>query len=101
MAFDRALGERFAPGLALLGLLLLWEAACWVFRLPAFVLPSPSAILSATWKLDTTIWAEHIFATLRVTLLGYGLSILIGVVPGQRLDPQEWRAAAGFRVFGL
>ncbi len=79
MAFNRAMGERFAPGLALLGLLLLWEAACWAFSLPAFVLPSPSAILTATWKLDPRIWAEHIFATLRVTLLGYGLSILIGI----------------------
>ncbi|HBM08543.1 MAG TPA: ABC transporter permease, partial [Pseudomonas sp.] len=79
MAFNRAMGERFAPGLALLGLLLLWEAACWAFSLPAFVLPSPSAILTATWKLGPTIWAEHIFATLRVTLLGYGLSILIGI----------------------
>lgn len=79
MVFNRALGERFAPVLALLGLLLLWEIACWLFSLPAFVLPTPSAILAAIWNLDIAIWAEHIFATLRVTLLGYGLSILIGV----------------------
>ncbi|WP_204352305.1 hypothetical protein, partial [Klebsiella variicola] len=42
---------------------------------------SPSAILAATQKVGLGAWAEHIFATLRVTLMGYGLSILIGIPP--------------------
>lgn len=75
----KAGAERFAPWLALLVLLLVWEAACRLLKLPSFVLPSPSAILAATHKVGLAAWAEHIFATLRVTLMGYGLSILIGI----------------------
>lgn len=75
----KAQADRFAPWLALLVLLLVWEAACRLLRLPSFVLPSPSAILAATQKVGLGAWAEHIFATLRVTLMGYGLSILIGI----------------------
>ena len=71
--------ERLAPWLAMFVLLLVWEGACRLFKLPGFVLPSPSAILAATWNLGPGLWAEHVFATLRVTLLGYLLSILIGV----------------------
>lgn len=74
-----AQADRFAPWLALLVLLLVWEAACRLLKLPSFVLPSPSAIFAATQKVGLGTWAEHIFATLRVTLMGYGLSILIGI----------------------
>ncbi|GCA55087.1 bicarbonate transport system permease protein CmpB [Pseudomonas sp. SCT] len=75
----KAQADRFAPWLALLVLLLVWEAACRLLKLPSFVLPSPSAIFAATQKVGLGTWAEHIFATLRVTLMGYGLSILIGI----------------------
>ena len=75
----KAGAERFAPWLALLALLLVWEAACRLLKLPSFVLPSPSAILAATHKVGLAAWSEHLFATLRVTLMGYGLSILIGI----------------------
>jgi NitT/TauT family transport system permease protein len=75
----KAQADRFAPWLALLVLLLIWEAACRLLKLPSFVLPSPSAIFAATQKVGLGAWAEHIFATLRVTLMGYGLSILIGI----------------------
>ena len=71
--------DRLAPWLAFVVLLLVWEAACRLLRLPSFVLPSPSAILAATQKVGLGAWTEHIFATLRVTLMGYGLSILIGI----------------------
>lgn len=75
----RAQADRLAPWLALLVLLLVWEAACRLLKLPSFVLPSPSAILAATRKVGLAAWSEHLFATLRVTLMGYGLSILIGI----------------------
>jgi len=71
--------DRLAPWLAFVVLLLVWEAACRLLKLPSFVLPSPSAILAATQKVGLGAWAEHIFATLRVTLMGYGLSIMIGI----------------------
>ena len=56
----KALADRFAPWLALLVLLLIWEAACRLLKLPSFVLPSPSAIFAATQKVGLGTWAEHI-----------------------------------------
>ncbi|MFC3606231.1 ABC transporter permease [Stutzerimonas tarimensis] len=73
------LSERLAPWLALVVLLLIWEGVCRGFSLPSFVLPSPSAIVTAAMRLGPGVWLDHTWATLRVTLMGYGLSILIGV----------------------
>ncbi len=77
--FKFRLGERLAPWLALLALLGAWEAACRLLALPSFVLPAPSAILAATAQVGWAGWSDHVFATLRVTLMGYGLSIVIGI----------------------
>lgn len=79
MATSRSVTERFAPWLALVALLLLWEALCRLLSVPSFVLPTPSGIVAAAWQLGAGIWLEHILATLRVTLMGYALSILVGV----------------------
>ncbi|MGK9065343.1 ABC transporter permease [Stutzerimonas chloritidismutans] len=76
---DFKYAERLAPWLAFLVLLLGWETACRLFAVPSFVLPSPSAILAATAKVGFAGWADHVLATLRVTLMGYALSILIGI----------------------
>lgn len=70
---------RLAPVAALAVLLGVWELACRLFSIPSFVLPSPSTIATAAAKVAPSIWAKHIFATLKVSLLGYILSILVGI----------------------
>lgn len=71
--------ERLEPLAALVGLVLLWELACRLFAIPSYVLPAPSLILKAATSLDLGVWLHHTLATLRVSLLGYGLSILVGI----------------------
>lgn len=71
--------DGLAPLCAFIALLVIWEAACRLFAIPSFVLPSPSAIALAAVKVAPGTWAGHIGATLKVSLLGYGLSILIGI----------------------
>jgi NitT/TauT family transport system permease protein len=47
--------------------------------LPVFVLPSPSAIVSAGLELGGVRWFEHLAATLQVAVLGYLVAIAIAM----------------------
>jgi NitT/TauT family transport system permease protein len=67
------------PGLTFVAILAVWEAATWVFGTPSFVLPSPSRILTGFDAVTLARWTEHIWATLRVALVGYGVSIVIAI----------------------
>ena len=75
-------GDEFTAPFALLAItLLVWQAVVVVFSIPEFIFPSPwqiglqfgefgGPLLDAAWK---TFW---------VTMLGFGLSIVVGVLLG-------------------
>ncbi len=71
------------PGLATLltlaGTVAFWEVAVRLFAVPSYLLPAPSAILGTFGVIGWDRWATHIAATLRVALMGFGLSILIAI----------------------
>ncbi|MEO9654868.1 ABC transporter permease [Marinomonas sp.] len=71
--------DRFAPGLFFIGLVLLWEIICQVGKVPNYILPSPSAIFSAFFDVELSRWMGHLWATLRVALMGFVLSICIAL----------------------
>ena len=71
--------DRFTPALAFIALLAVWEAATRIFHVPSFLLPAPSRIVADGLKVPPGIWAGHIWATLRVALIGYFLAIAIGI----------------------
>jgi len=71
--------DRFAPPLAFISLILAWEAVARLFAIPSFLLPAPSAILQALLATPLAVWLGHIWATLRVALMGYALAILVSV----------------------
>ena len=73
--------ERCAPVVLALIVLLLWQAVCTVFEIAEFIFPSPwqigvsfaefaGPLMAAAWK---TFW---------VTMLGFALSIAVGVMLG-------------------
>lgn len=68
-----------SPWLFFAGLILIWELVCQVFELPAYVLPAPSAIGLAFFDVELSRWLDHLWATLRVALMGFGLSIVISI----------------------
>jgi NitT/TauT family transport system permease protein len=74
-----ALLDRFAPALTLAGLIIIWEAASRLFEIPSFLLPAPSAIVAAAFDLPLTVWLGHIWATLRVALMGYALAVVVSI----------------------
>jgi NitT/TauT family transport system permease protein len=73
--------ERWSPWVVLLGVLLLWQAVVALFAIPDYIFPGPwqialqfvefkGALLEAAWK---TFW---------ITMLGFAISIVVGVLLG-------------------
>lgn len=73
------LGQRLLPIMALLAILPLWELACRLFGVPDYVLPAPTAILEAFLNVDSQRWMGHLWATVRVALMGFALAILVSL----------------------
>jgi len=71
--------DRAAPGLAAVLVLLVWEAACRLLAVPSFLLPSPSAVVQGAMEVELAHWLGHLWATLRVSLQGYLLAIVVGI----------------------
>jgi NitT/TauT family transport system permease protein len=68
-----------APGIALIAILAFWELACRLFAIPSFILPAPSAIAVAGFHVGAADWATHFWATFKVTLIGFAVSIIVGL----------------------
>jgi NitT/TauT family transport system permease protein len=73
--------ERAVPWVATLALLLIWEIACAVFKVPEFVLPRPTVVVAALVEWAGPIWL-HASHTLVTTILGFALSVVAGVLIG-------------------
>ena len=69
------------PWLIAAGVLILWELACQVFKIPVFVLPPPSAIAAsmAKWFSPLMLNAGQ---TLMTTMVGFAIAICFGLVLG-------------------
>jgi NitT/TauT family transport system permease protein len=70
-----------APWLFGFGMFAIWEAACWIFKIPQFILPAPSKILEATINFWPAIWTNSL-QTLWTTLVGFLLAIVGGLALG-------------------
>ena len=73
--------ERYAPWLMLAVILLLWELICRGFGVSEFIFPAPSRIVSELWEYRGTI-AGHAWRTFWVTMVGFGISIVVGTLLG-------------------
>jgi NitT/TauT family transport system permease protein len=67
------------PVLALVSIVAIWEGACRLFHIPAYLLPSPSDIVTAAQSLTAGQWFSHFLATMIVVVLGYALAIAISL----------------------
>ena len=73
--------ERYAPWLMLVAILLLWELICRGFSVSEFIFPAPSRIAAQLWEFRGTI-AGHAWRTFWVTMVGFGISIVVGTMLG-------------------
>jgi len=59
--------------------LLLWEFGAGRLRLPAYILPLPSAIALRFWQ-TLTVQAHHLAVTATTTLIGLAVALAVGVL---------------------
>lgn len=70
---------RYASAIFFISLVIIWELVCRVWSVPVYILPSPSSIVTAFFDVEFSRWLEHLWATLRVALMGFVLSIAISI----------------------
>jgi putative hydroxymethylpyrimidine transport system permease protein len=68
--------HRWWASLALF--LLTWQGICWVFRIPAYLLPSPAVTVRAIVH-DVSFLGRHVTATAVETLAGFGVAVAVGL----------------------
>jgi len=87
--------ERAAPFLLLAALVALWQLVCNVFAIPEFIFPSPLLIAQALGEFTGPI-ALAAWQTYWVTMVGFGLSIVVGVLLGFLVGSTRFAYAAVF-----
>ena len=73
--------ERWSPWLLLVVVLALWQIICNAFDVSEFIFPSPTRIASQLMEFKWII-AGHAWRTFWVTMVGFGIAIVVGVLLG-------------------
>jgi NitT/TauT family transport system permease protein len=73
--------RKAAPWLLLVVIVALWQAITTVFNVSEFIFPSPWRIAEQTWQHRWTILG-HAWHTFWVTMVGFALAIVVGVLLG-------------------
>ena len=73
--------ELWSPWLLLLFVLVLWQTICSAFDISEFIFPSPWRIWNQFWEFKAVI-AGHAWRTFWVTMVGFGIAIVVGVLLG-------------------
>ena len=73
--------ERLSPWLFTIGLFVLWEAACRIFKIDKFILPAPSEAFLAMGQYWRPL-LRHSAVTLWTTMAGFALAVAFGIVLG-------------------
>jgi len=87
--------ERASPFVLLIVLVGLWQLACTVFAIPEFIFPSPLMIAQALGEFTGPITVAA-WQTFWVTMVGFGLSIVVGVLLGFLVGSTRFAYAAVF-----
>ncbi len=73
--------QTWSPWILLLATLLLWQGICSAFNVSEFIFPSPVRIWQQLLEFKGEI-AKHAWRTYWVTMAGFGLAIVVGVLLG-------------------
>lgn len=73
--------ERWSPWLLLVAIIVLWQIICSAFNVPEYLFPSPWVIATQLVEFAGVI-AAHAWRTYWVTMVGFGIAIVVGVLLG-------------------
>jgi NitT/TauT family transport system permease protein len=85
--------ERVSPWILLIVIIILWQAICSLFQISEFIFPSPLRIFEQFLEHKATI-AAHAWRTFWVTMAGFGLAIVVGVLLGFAIGSSRLAYAA-------
>ncbi len=89
--------ETWAPWALLAAILALWQLVCSAFGVSEFIFPSPARIASQLWEFKGII-AAHAWRTYWVTMAGFGIAIVVGVLLGFVIGSSRLAYAAVYPV---
>jgi len=89
--------ERWSPWLLVLAIVLLWQAICSALSVSEFIFPSPWRIAQQLVEFKGTI-AMHAWRTFWVTMAGFGIAIVVGVLLGLLVGSSRLAYAAVYPV---
>ena len=78
---NRKMVETWAPWVLLFATIILWQILCSAFEVSEFIFPSPWRIWTQFVEYHTII-AGHAWRTFWVTMVGFGIAIVVGVLLG-------------------
>lgn len=73
--------QTLMPWMVTVGLFLVWELSCQLFKIPKFILPSPSDVWASLMEYPKPIW-DNAVQTLFTTVVGFVLAIAGGLLIG-------------------
>jgi NitT/TauT family transport system permease protein len=73
--------EKCSPWILLAAVVILWQLVCSALNVSEFIFPSPLRIWNQLLEFRDTI-AMHAWRTFWVTMVGFGLAIVVGVLLG-------------------
>lgn len=83
--FSQAIQEYLPPALLIVLFLAVWQCATWLWRIEAYLLPSPWRIVQAGVQARGLL-SDHIQQTLRETLLGFAAALVSGLLLALAID---------------
>ncbi len=85
--------ERVSSWILLIAIVIFWQAICSLFQISEFIFPSPVRIFEQFLEHKATI-AAHAWRTFWVTMAGFGLAIVVGVLLGFAIGSSRLAYAA-------
>lgn len=73
--------QTLMPWMVTIGLFLIWEVSCQLFKIPKFILPAPSDVWASLMEYPKPIW-DNALQTLFTTVVGFVLAIAGGLLIG-------------------
>ncbi len=73
--------ERASPWIVTIVLIIVWDAAVYIFDVSRIIMPSASETFAAIYKYRVALW-QNSMHTLLATLMGFGIAVAFGVTMG-------------------
>ncbi len=78
-ATGRKVATLLFPFATLAAVTVAWQALVWLFAIPAFLLPGPVQVWITILDFGANWW-QHVWVTVRATLLGFAAAAAVGMV---------------------